>query len=153
MKKNSILFSKLNLTESKIYGFGFSEDNFELYFDIDFVKECELEGNSSFVLASSTLVFKNVHDLKIDLAHFNLAIIIDDVIRQNPCPPKNAKYVSGFEYDWTIETINGCISFKSIGLDIFIRNITPYGIKSELTLTERGGISFSKDGELLSLID
>ncbi len=153
MNENSILFTELNLTEGKIYGFGFSEDNFELYLDIDYVKDCKLDGNSSFVLASSTLVFKNVNDLKIDLAHYSLAIVIDDIIRQNPCKPKNAKYVEGIEYDWNIETINGCISFKSIGLDLYIRNTTPYGINSELTLTERGGISFSKEGKLLRIID
>ena len=154
MNKINILFSELNLTEAKVHGFGFSEDDFELYLDIDYVKAVvENSVNINYELVSSTLVFKNVCDLIIDLSHYNLNILIDDILRLNPTKPKNHKYVSGLQYDWTIETINGSISFKSIGLDIYIRSSAPYSNKSELTLTERGGISFSKEGELFSVTD
>lgn len=150
------IFKNYDLTECKIHGFGFSETEYELLLDIDYIIDKEvdsLNGNIQAKLSPSTLVFKNVWNLNIELSSYDLGITIDSFSRENPKIPKNHKYVSGIEYDWKIETQNGKISFKSISVDHYLRFITPLSNKSSLSFVERGGISFLKEGELLRITD
>jgi len=155
MNNINMLLSDYSLAECKIHGFGFSDDDYEFYLDIDYLNlwiKDEHTENILFEIAPSTIVFKNVWDLNVDL-NYNLGIIVEEISRENPCKPKNAKYIEGIEYDWNIETITGNISFKSIGFDQYLRKYYPFSYKSSLTLEERGGISFSKEGKLLGIID
>ena len=71
-----------------------------------------------------------------------------DVIRGNAVKPRNNEFIQEqIEYDWTIETTAGEITFKSVGYTQFFRG-DPILIKRQsLNLQERGGLSFaSKNG-------
>lgn len=117
------ILEDLNFHDCKIYAIGFDEKKYELLIDIDFIEEwIESENQYKFRVAPATLVFNNVIDLDIDIS-MNTSLIIDSIGRSNPQIPKNIKYLQPLskEYDWIIETLQGEIRFKSIGLIIYQR--------------------------------
>jgi hypothetical protein len=140
-------FKELNWHDCKIYGFAFDDNTYKFYLDIDLIIEWidpfkEDEGYK-FKIAPATLVFKNVWNLVFDI-DTNLTLSIDDISMQNPHLPKNKDYVSGeMEHDWLITLLEGEISFKSIGFEIYVRKSPKIEQKQILGLDERGGISFS----------
>jgi len=63
---------------------------------------------------------------------------------KNPHSPKNKDYIPEIvEYDWVISLLQGEISFKSIGYEIYIRKSPEIRQEQNLGLEERGGVSFS----------
>ena len=116
-------FENMVWHDSTIYSITFS-DKYELLLDIDYIlKWVNLEKNDTFFqfwIAPATLIFKNVYNLKIESNIVDL--IITNINRDNPQPPKNAKHIGmALEYDWLIETTQGEITFKSIGFEQHLR--------------------------------
>lgn len=140
-------FEVLNWHDCKIYGFAFDDATFKFYLDIDFIIEwinpLNEDDGYKFKIAPATLVFENVWNLVFDI-ETNLALSIDDVSMLNPHFPKNKDYLPEImEYDWTITLLQGEISFKSIGFELYIKKSPEIVIEQALGLNERGGISFS----------
>ncbi len=139
-------FDQMNWHDNRIYAISFGIEEYELILDIDYIlKWIEPEENESmfkFIVAPATLIFKNVYDLEISSSTVNL--IIDTVHRENPIKPINAAYIKEqLEYDWTIETTQGRIIFKSVGFIQYLRR-KPLQGSQEIGLLERGGISFGR---------
>jgi hypothetical protein len=140
-------FEGLNWHDCKIHGLAFDDKAYKFYLDIDLIIEWinpqEKNECYKFKIAPATLVFKNVWNLVFDI-DTNLTLSIDGVSMLNPHLPKNKDYVPDeMEYDWLITLLEGEISFKSIGFEIYIRKSPEIGQKQTLGLDERGGISFS----------
>ena len=138
-------FEQMGWHDIKIHAISFNADEYELLFDIDYIIEWiepkQNGTNYQFLIAPATLVFNNVYDFNVNVD--NLDFTIDYIIKENPRLPPNSAYLKGqVEYDWTIETINGQISFKSIGYIQYIRADFVLLDRQEIGLRERGGISF-----------
>lgn len=139
-------FEQMGWHDSKIYAIAFKDESFEFLLDIDYILEWihpkEDESNFKFWLAPSTLIFRNVWDLNFSL-ETNLNLEIQDIHRVNPRPPKNSKRIEeSLEYDWTIETNNGEITFKAVGYKQYIRSAPILLDSQKISLDQRGGISF-----------
>ncbi len=71
-------------------------------------------------------------------------IDIDEISRDNPQKPKNADFINvDTEFDWTIDTQQGSIYFKSIGYKQYVRQIPKLIHGQYFEMKERGGISFN----------
>jgi len=139
-------FEHMGWHDAKVYAVAFMDESFEFVLDIDYVLEWihpkEGESNFKFWVAPSTLVFRNVWDLNIDLeGRVDLEIL--DLHRGNLHKPKNAEHIKEFaEYDWRIETDSGEIAFKSAGYKQYFRKPPALLDRQRIGLKERGGISF-----------
>ncbi|MBS1744988.1 MAG: hypothetical protein JST21_02335 [Bacteroidetes bacterium] len=139
-------FDQMGWHDSKIYAVAFGIKEYELCFDIDYILEWinpqETEDHFKFMVVPATLVFRNVHDLKIN---FSLVeVTIEDIYRDNPVQPKNYVHIKEEnEYDWIIETNNGEVSFKSVGFNQYARQKPRLLDNQSIDFVERGGISFN----------
>jgi hypothetical protein len=127
-------YEQMGWHDTKIYAIYFDDENFRLLFDIDYLMEWIPEEGSSkyfqFLISPSTLIFRNVWDVNINL-DYALDIVIEDVKMGNPTQAKNiSSIVDTIEYDWDIITSNGSISFKSTGFNQ-IAKIEPIISKSQ----------------------
>jgi hypothetical protein len=137
-------FETMGWHDSFIYAFSFGE-NYQFLLDIDYIfKWVEAGKKYKFWISPCTLVFENAYDIVIDIESSSGGLDIDDIIRENPKRPKNADLIKReTEFDWTIETQQGSISFKSVGYKQYVRQ-TPKLLSSQfIGLTDRGGVSFS----------
>lgn len=66
--------------------------------------------------------------------------------RSEPCPPRNAEYIAKkTEWQWLLECNEGEVTFRSVGYSQFTRRAPILTQAQQLTLDERGGISFTTD--------
>ena len=144
-------FDIMGWHDCKVYAISFFDGaSFELALDIDYIfkwiKPNDNDTYFKFWVAPATLVFKNVHDLNINLDSIDFKI--DEIVRSNPIRPKNADYVGDvFEYDWTVETSSGVLTFKSIGYLQIIRQNPNLSDHQFVDIKERGGVSFERTSD------
>lgn len=138
-------FEIMNWHDSHIYGISFGE-NFQLDFDIDYIFKWVATGKTyHFWVSPCTLSFQNVYDTQFDLYPSENGIDIDIIDSSNPQRPKNVEFIGREkEFDWSIETQQGLISFKSVGYKQYIRQVPKYLPTQIIGLAERGGVSFDK---------
>ncbi len=134
--------------DSHIYAISFGEE-FQFKLDIDYIFQWihpkANETYFNFWIAPCTLIFENVWDLRFDIfISSDIELEIDDVRRENAREARNAAYIEKkTEYDWTIETHQGDITFKSVGFTQYVR-MRPVMTSSQVLLPEvRGEISFN----------
>jgi len=135
-------FEQMSWHDCTIHAMAFGNENHQLMIDIDYICKWETKPKSFlFWVAPSILIFRNVYDLNISSNSLDLTIL--EIKRENPRRPKNVEYIDGLEYDWIIETTLGEITFTSVGYNQLIRNKPVLIKRQNLSLQERGGISFS----------
>lgn len=140
-------FDQMGWHDNRIYGIAFGMKESEIIFDIDYILEWteaaeEEETNFKFQIAPSTLVFRNVYDFYISSSIIS-DMKIEDIYRSKPARPKNAAYVKEqIEYEWTIETTSGEITFISVGYKQILRKAPVLQSTQQIDLLQRGGISF-----------
>jgi len=132
-------FDVMGWHDSTIHGIAWSSETHELMLDVDYIfewlKPAQPSGDYKFVLVPSTIVFKNVYDLNIELAVFE-DITIEDLIRESDKQKHS--------WLWTIECNQGTISFKSDGYTQCFRREPSIEKIQKLSLSNRGGISFER---------
>jgi len=142
-------FDNMNWHDSFIYALTLGKKN-ELIFDIDYIFQwinpTRERNYFNFWVSPCTLVFENVYELKLDIEVSEpFEIEITDIQRDNPQKPKNADYIlRDIEYDWTIETNQGEIKFKSVGYKQFVRQTPTLLDKQRIEIEKRNGISFDR---------
>jgi hypothetical protein len=142
-------FEDMNWHDCNIHAISFGI-NYELSFDIDYIfKWIEPRAetkNYEFLVAPCTLIFENVHELKLDLEIAEpFKLEIESIIKHNPQRPINVDYIkSEVEYRWKIEAQQGNITFISVGYKQFVRQNPRVSNSQSFNLIERGGISFGK---------
>ena len=129
-------FNEMNWHDNKIHAMSF-QDEFKFLLDIDYIFKWQLKSNKKkylFWISPCTMIFENVYDIVFDLeVSVPHQVIIDNITMTNPRKPKNVIYLEKqIEYDWLIETINGDISFKSVGFDQFVKK-TPISTNKNST--------------------
>ena len=136
-------FENMGWHDCKLFAISFG-DNFQLLFDIDYIFKWVQTGKTfKFWVSPCTLVFENVYDVEFQMDGISGGIDIDEISRDNPQKPKNADFVKvDTEFDWTIDTQQGSIFFKSIGYKQYVRQIPKLIYGQYFELAERGGISF-----------
>jgi hypothetical protein len=141
-------FEQMGWHDSHIHAVAFLPEQFEVAFDIDYVLQWVQPSEDQyyrFWVAPATLVFENVHHLKVDLEPFD-AVEIADLHREDPQRPINADYISrDTEWRWRIETHQGDISLRSIGYKQYFRRPPVFGTSQSLDLVARGGFSFERE--------
>lgn len=138
-------FENMGWHDCHIYGMAFSDEDYRLLFDIDYifkwVKPKENETYYKFWVSPATLIFKRVRDLKIDFIGSSIQTpTIQDIEKiELKCNNQQDK-----EFEWIIETIEGSISFKSTGFYQFIRKQPKFIHSQNIGLKDRGGLSFDE---------
>ena len=138
-------FENMGWHDSHIYGISFGQD-FQLDFDIDYIFKWVLTGKTyHFWVSPCTLSFQNVYETRFELSPKETGIDIDNIGFSNPQRPKNVEFIGReTEFDWSVETHQGLISFKSVGYKQYVRQAPKYLASQLIGLTERGGVSFDK---------
>jgi hypothetical protein len=141
-------FDEMGWHDSQIHAIAFSPEDFELIFDIDYIFAwIDPEPNETyfrFWVSPATLVFKNVHDLELEIDSYNGNLEIDNLKREDEGLPANAEYIGkASEWLWTIECKEGEIRFRSVGYEEFIRT-APRLTQSQTLDRKPGGISFAR---------
>jgi len=137
-------FDMMSWHDSTIHGFCFDKE-FKLYLDIDYIfrwVKTKSGKRFKFWISACTLVFENVYDFKMEEGNPSDLVILA-IERNNPKVPKNAEFIQkDIEYDWLIETLQGEMTFTSIGFKQYVRS-PPILISTQmLELSLRGDISF-----------
>ena len=141
-------FEQMGWHDARIHAIAFLPDSFEFVLDIDYilrwVRPGESETHYKFWVAPATLVFDNVHDLRIDLEPY-AGVEIQDIRREDPQEPKNAEYVGrDTEWRWVIEAQEGEISLRAAGYKQYFRSEPVFGSQQSLDVGIRGGFSFHR---------
>ena len=136
-------FEQMGWHDNKIHAIAFDGDNYQLLFDIDYICKWVKKKNSFFFwVAPSTLVFRNVYQL--DISTDTVELVILEISRSSPTKPNNYNHIEEqVEYQWRIETTSGEITFRSVGYRQSIRNRPVLIKRQELSLLERGEVSFA----------
>jgi hypothetical protein len=141
-------FEQMGWHDSYIHAVAFLPEQFEVAFDIDYILQWVQPSEDQycrFWVAPATLVFENIHDLKLDLEPFE-AVEIADLHRDDPKRPINAEYIGrDTEWRWRIETHQGDITLRAIGYKQHFRRQPIFTRSQSLDLAARGGFSFGRD--------
>src|SRR5262245_6966863 len=118
-------YEQMGWHDARIHAIAFLGESFELMLDIDYILKWIEPGPTEtyyrFWIAPATLVFQNVHDLRVDLEPF-MGVEIQDLNREHPQKPENAEDAGrDTEWRWTIETHEGEISLSSSGYTQYLR--------------------------------
>jgi len=139
-------FDRMGWHDVKVHAMAFFPDAFEFALDLDYhfrwVDPQKDGGYYRYWQAPATLVFENVHDLRIDVdASSGLDV---DVIERTPLgAPHNAEFIGrDLEWEWAIECQQGLIGMKSVGYKMHVRSEPRLQVR--LSLEERGGICFDR---------
>ncbi len=138
-------FDTMSWHDCHIHAFSFNDD-YELLLDIDYMFKWVLPKGAKyykFWIAPCTLIFENVHTVEFELDSGQP--IIDLIQRENPQITPASEYLGkAFEYDWSLEMINGEMAFKSVGFKQYVRQAPILFHEQKLDMTTRGGISFDR---------
>jgi hypothetical protein len=142
-------FEVMGWHDSTVWSIAFLTEAYELVLDIDYIlkwERNELDGYFAFWVAPATIVFRNVYDLKFDVAFYD-DTQIQDLKRGDPGKPRNAEYIgTDREWRWVLTFSGGRISFRSSGFDQFFRRDPVLSDQQSLSLETRGGMSFDRLG-------
>ena len=138
-------FENMGWHDAKLFAISFG-GNYELLFDIDYIFKWVQTGKTfKFWVSPCTLVFENVYDVEFQMDGISGGLDIDKISCNNPQRPKNAEFIKvETEFDWTIDTQQGSIFFKSIGYKQYVRQLPKFIHGQYFKLTDRRGISFDK---------
>ena len=141
-------FEVMGWHDSRIHAIAFSPEDFELVFDIDYIFDwIDPQSNETyfkFWVAPATLVFKNVHEVELEIDSYNGNLEIDNIKRGDERLPLNAEYIGkASEWLWTIECTEGEIRFRSAAFEEFIRR-APQLTQSQTLDRKTRGISFAR---------
>lgn len=136
-------FEDMGWHDSKLFAISFG-DNFQLLLDIDYIFKWVQTGKKfKFWVSPCTLVFENAYDVEFKMDRISSGVDIDEISRTNPQNPNYADFIKAdTEFDWTIDTQQGSIFFKSIGYKQYVRKIPKLIQGQYFELKERGGVSF-----------
>ena len=140
-------FEKMDWHDNTIHAFSFDK-TYKFLLDIDYIFKWVHPKPSKkyfkFWIAPCTLIFEDVYDMVFDIEisapHHRK---IDNISKTNPIRPINADHIGkDIEYEWVIETLQGEITFKSVGYKQYVRQQPILASNDELDFDIRHGISF-----------
>lgn len=143
-------FEQMGWHDVRIHAVAFRAELFEFWLDVDYifswVHPHGEETHYRFWVAPATLVFTNVHGLNFSIESHDGSLSLQGISRSEPCPARNAEYLTKqTESLWVLDCNEGEIAFRSVGFSQFTRHAPVLLLTHQLTLEERGGISFARD--------
>jgi hypothetical protein len=124
-------FGIMGWHDSLIHAMAFCPDNFELVFDIDYILKWVHpqpgETYFNFWVSPATLVFENVHELKINTDSYTTELEIHDLDRKITSPCINEHTGRETYCSWTIECQGGDIKFNANGYKQYFRTNPVFG--------------------------
>jgi hypothetical protein len=143
-------FEQMGWHDVRVHAVAFRAEIFEFWLDADYifswVHPCDDETHFRFWVAPVTLIFRNVHSLRFDIESHDGSLSLQGVSRSEPGLARNAEYLRNpLEMSWFLDCNEGEISFRSIGFSQFTRYPPVLSHTPQLTVEERGGISFATD--------
>jgi hypothetical protein len=141
-------FESMGWHDVVVHAVAFDTEHHELLLDIDYIFAWVDPSPSSqyfsFWLAPSTLVFRDVWEMRIQYEAslgFQLQGIKRTEPRVRPHPlPEGRKE----ERRWTLDGNEGEISFWAIGYSQFVRQIPKHHREQSFSISERSGVSFDR---------
>jgi hypothetical protein len=134
--------------DAAVHAFAFDRERGELLLDIDYILAWVDPSSPtqpfSFWLAPSTLIFRDVGEMKMQYETQN-GFQLQGICRSEPrvCiypPPRGVEV----KRRWTLEENGGGISFWAAGYSQFARQLPKHHSRQSFSLSERGGISFER---------
>jgi len=121
-------------------------EEYEYLLDMDYIfKWVNPEENETyfkFWVAPVTMVFENVHSVKLDIESAQGFIEIAELHMENPQLTPNKKFT---EFTYKFECQEGIISMKATGYKMHVRQ-SPRLLQGQgFNLNDRGGISFGRE--------
>jgi hypothetical protein len=138
-------FDHMGWHDSRVHAIAFLPDEFELCFDLDYIVQwvdpVPPASHYSFWVAPATLVFENVWDFKMAMDNPTPAFDIFGIERsdEQPSPEHGGQF-----WSWTIDGVEGKISFRSSGYKQYVRRPPQHITSQVLDWEERGGLSFDR---------
>jgi len=114
-------FSNISFHDNLIHAMTFGPDESAFLIDIDYLAEWispDKDGYYSFVIAPSTLVFKDIYDLQIDVVVKSVHTFDIYEINREEQPPKKGVNVTIYNYEIVLGHV-GKISFSSTGFNMY----------------------------------
>ena len=142
-------FEQMSWHDVGIHALAFRPSSYELLFDIDYLYRwvAPLAGETyyKFWVSPATLLFHNVYDIRFDLEPLD-SICISGITRSEMDKPRNADSIGrDVDWLWTIECLDGEISFRATSFEQFTRGRPILQSQQRLSEQARGGFSFSCD--------
>lgn len=143
-------FEQMGWHDVNIHALAFRAEVFEFWLDVDYILSwVHSQGEEAyfrFWVAPATLVFTNVHSLRFDIESHDGGLSLQGIERSEPCPARNAEYLDKkIEWLWLFDCNEGKIAFRSVGFSQFTRRRAVLLQAQQLSLAERGGVSFATD--------
>lgn len=124
------------------------DDSVDLLLDIDFIFKWGKPKNPTqphtFWVAPCTVIFKESFDLRINIDNNGESLDlmqIDDLYLKSKVELEKSKYV----FEWNLELHRGWITLKSYGLEQIVRQLPILVQRQNLSMSERGGVSFLRN--------
>lgn len=141
-------FDDLSFHDNFIHAMTFDPDEYELLFDIDYLTKWVLnenEGHYSFVIAPSSLIFRNVYDVEIDISVASVCTFDIYEISRVLLPRRKGSTMDCYRFEIKLDHV-GLIKFTSSSFNLYLRSIHKETDSQMLSRKERGGISFDESG-------
>jgi hypothetical protein len=141
-------FDEMGWHDARIWAMAFPIEEHEFVLDVDYILQWidPAPGNEHFTfwVIPATVVFENVVDLELSLEPY-ADLTIADIHRDDPGTPRNSQYIAKTtDWKWTIDCHVGHIAFRAAGYRQYLRGAAVLTESQHLTLSARGGISFSR---------
>ena len=141
-------FEQMGWHDVHVHAVAFRPETFELWLDIDYifswVDPQGSETHYSFWVAPATLVFENVYNLKFDIESPDGDMSLQGIERSAASTPRNA-VTKHTEWRWQLDFNEGQMTLRSVGYSQFTRRPPVLVRAQQLTLEQRGGVSFDRD--------
>jgi hypothetical protein len=138
-------FSIMGWHDATLWAMMANPPDFEFLIDLDYifkwVNPKPWETYFKFWVAPATMMFENVHDVKINIESSQGIIEIADLLRENPHRTPNGKFTA---HTYRFECQEGEISLIATGFKMFVRRMPELLEKQRYELAQRQGIGFSR---------
>lgn len=141
-------FEELSFHDNFIHAMTFDPDESELLLDIDHLAKWVLnedQGHYSFIIAPSTLIFRNVYDVEIDVSVGSVCTFDIYGISRELLPRRSGATMDCYRFEIKLDHV-GTIKFTSTSFNLYLRSIHEETDAQMLSRKERGGVSFEEIG-------
>lgn len=139
-------FENMGWKDTFIHAIATVPEKYEIWLDIDYivrwVNPNSTENTFSFWVAPATLVFSNVCDLEIHLESQSGGFLIRSFERSDEQLTPNKEMNVWL---WEFDLDEGNLSFRTTGFTQFFRRKPSLTHSQQLSISERGGISFNRE--------
>lgn len=140
-------FADLGWHDARIWAVAAIPEEFEFVLDLDYifrwVEPVDGEDQYKFWVSPVTMVFRNVHSVKLDVESRQGSLEVVNLHRGDSRPTPNGKLS---ETHYRVECQEGELTLWATGFEMHVRRLPILQRSQILSLRGRGGISFDRGG-------